>query len=88
MPIDRKLLEILVCPVTKQPVSVLAEGKLDSLNRAIEAGQVRNHGGDMVASSLREALITKNGSTIYPVQEGIPVMLENQSIDTVQLPDW
>ena len=88
MTIDRKLLEILVCPVTKQPVSVLTAGKLETLNLAIEGGSVLNHGGGQVTGPLREALITKNGSTVYPVIDGIPVMLEDESIDTVQLGDW
>ncbi len=88
MTIDRKLLEILVCPVTKQPVSVLPAGKLELLNHAIEGGGVRNHGGDQVTEMLREALVTRNGSKVYPVVDGIPVMLEDESIDTVQLGDW
>lgn len=88
MTIDRKLLEILVCPVTKQPVSVLSEARLTTLNRKIEAGEVRNHGGEVVSEPLAEALMTDNGSTIYPVADGIPVMLEDESIDTVTLDDW
>ncbi len=88
MTIDRKLLEILVCPITKQPVSVLNEPKLTSLNRKIEAGEVRNHMGEQVSEPLREAVITDTGTTIYPVTEGIPVMLEDESIDTVTLGDW
>ncbi len=86
--IDRKLLEILACPVTKQTVSELSPEKLASLNSRIAAGEVVNHGGEAIAEQLRGALITRNGGSIYPIVDNIPVMLEDQSIDTVQLGDW
>lgn len=88
MTIDRKLLEILVCPMTKQPVSLLPAARLESLNQAIEGGGVRNHGGEEVTQPLVVALVTKNGGSVYPVIDGIPVMLEDESIDTAQLGDW
>lgn len=88
MPIDRKLLEILVCPITKQPVNILSAVKLAYLNQRIEAGEVVNHGGTKLESPLPEALITNNGETVYPIDEGIPVMLEDESIATVQFSDW
>ena len=35
MPMDRKLLDILCCPVTKQPLALLDAGELEALNAAI-----------------------------------------------------
>src|SRR3546814_11766867 len=37
---DRKLLDILVCPATRQPLSLLDKPGIDALNRAIAAGGV------------------------------------------------
>ena len=88
MTVNRKLLEILVCPITKQPVSILSGIKLDALNEKISAGDVDNHSGTRIAEPLVEALITENGNTIYPVVDSIPVMLEGESIATVSLGDW
>lgn len=88
MSVDRKLLEILVCPITKQRVSMLSPSKLEIINRNIEAGEALNHGGDVITEPLQEALVTENGNTVYPIEDGIPVMLEDQSIDTLQFPDW
>ena len=88
MSIDRKLLEILVCPVTKQPVSILSESKLAALNEKVQKGEVTNHGGTVLTEPLTQALITRNGGSVYPVDQNIPVMLEDESIDTVQLGDW
>ena len=41
----------------------------------------------MVAVELLQALITQNGTSIYPVEDDIPIMLEEKSIPTDQLPD-
>ena len=37
---DRKLLDILVCPATRQPLSLLDAAGLDAINRAITGGGV------------------------------------------------
>lgn len=88
MPIDPKLLEILVCPVTKQSVRLLGAARLSYLNARIEEGEVVNHVGGEIDKPFREALVTVNGETIYPVDSGIPVMLEDESIPTVQFSEW
>jgi uncharacterized protein YbaR (Trm112 family) len=38
---DKRLLDILCCPVTKVPVRPLARGELDALNKAITGGGVQ-----------------------------------------------
>lgn len=85
---DKRLLDILVCPVTKAPLRLLGEGELAALNRAIEAGPVLTAGGVRVATPLAEALITRDGRTIYRVDDGIPVMLAGEAIATAQLADF
>lgn len=87
-PIDRKLLEILVCPVSKQPVFPLNQTRLVKLNEAIAQGSIHTHAGEKLTEPLREALITKNGNTLYPIDSGIPVMLESAAIPCEQIPDW
>lgn len=84
MPLNRELLNILVCPVTKLPVRLLSASSLDALNQMIREGDVENAAGDRVDSPLSEALITRNGSVVYPVEQGIPVMLEDRSIPVSQ----
>lgn len=88
MPIDRKLLEILRCPVTKQPVLPLSRDKLDKLNALIANGEVHYVDGSKVDHPLQEGLITENGRTVYRVDDSIPVMLEDQSIATEQLSEF
>lgn len=80
MTIDKKLLEILRCPITKQPVMRLDENRLETLNHLISEGGICWADGTPVAEPISEALITDNQTTIYQVEDGIPVMLEDRSL--------
>ena len=84
MPVNGKLLEILCCPVSKTPLTVLGRQKLDKLNDAIKSGEALFVDGEKVTDPLPEALITEDGKVIYPVQDDIPVLLEEKGIGTTQ----
>ena len=88
MAIDKKLLEILVCPVSKVPVKPLAKDRLAILNQCIDRGEVKRLDGTTLQSALSEALITTDDNTIYIVDNGIPIMLEEQGISASQVPGW
>lgn len=87
MTIDGKLLEILCCPVTHAPVVILSAARLQALNAEIAKGAVRNNAGETLTRPLAAALVTESKKTVYPVDDGIPVMLAEQGINTDQLPD-
>ena len=82
---DKRLLTILRCPVSHKGLSVLKKDQLARVNAAIKAGELTNHEGSAVADPLAEALITDDGKRIYPVDDGIPVLLEDESISMEQL---
>ena len=88
MPIDGKLLEILCCPVSKTPLIRVSPRRLKMLNEAISAGALQYVGGDTVEQSLGEALVTEDSKVVYPVVDGIPVLLEQKGIGTTQLQDF
>ncbi|NLO81260.1 MAG: Trm112 family protein [Xanthomonadaceae bacterium] len=77
---DRKLLDILCCPVTGVPLEPLRKDQLAALNELIAAGEVRDYGDNVVTDLLQEALITENGERIYRIDDGIPIMLEEKAI--------
>lgn len=81
MPVSAELLDILVCPETKQPVSLAGEEVLAKVNAEIDAGRLRNRGGDPVTRRVEEALIREDGKVLYVVDDGIPVMLIEESIE-------
>lgn len=78
--IDRELLELLVCPENHMPLHLADEGLIGRLNQAIAAGQVRDQGGEAVQTPIEGGLVREDGKLIYPVQEGIPVMLVERAI--------
>ncbi|GJL82121.1 MAG: hypothetical protein DHS20C01_17550 [marine bacterium B5-7] len=80
MTVDAKLLEILRCPVTKQSVTMLSAERLDHLNQLIEKGEIKHVDGTLVERPLDGALITRNGNTIYKIEDDIPIMLEDLAI--------
>ena len=85
---DKKLLEILVCPSTKVPVRLLAKDKLAILNNLIVNADVRRADGTRVDTALSAALMTEDGRTIYVIDDDIPIMLEDQAIAANQVPGW
>ncbi len=81
MPVSTELLEILVCPETKQPVAMAGDELLTQLNEKIAAGKQRNRGGDKVEKPIAEGLVREDGKVLYAVDDGIPVMLIEESIE-------
>jgi uncharacterized protein YbaR (Trm112 family) len=82
---DKRLLTILRCPVTHKGLSVARSATLHAVNQAIEAGELSNHDGRQLAEPLAEALVTDDGKVLYPVTNGIPVLLEGEAVNLEQL---
>ena len=81
MAVHPELLEILVCPETKQPIALAGADVLARINAEIDAGRLRNRGGETVKTRINEALVREDGRILYPVDDGIPVMLIDESIE-------
>ena len=85
---DKRLLDILCCPVSKTPVRPLGRHELEALNVAIAAGKVDSVAGTPVRERIAEGLITTDRKVIYRIEDGIPVMLPEEGIGTAQLADF
>lgn len=88
MTLDKRLLDILCCPETKQPVHLLSSAQLAALNAAQARGELKLADGSVVATPIQAGLVTADGRTVYRIDDGIPVMLVDQSIDTRQMPGF
>jgi uncharacterized protein YbaR (Trm112 family) len=80
MSVAADLIAILICPETKQPVAAATAAQLAAVNAAIRAGNAYNRAGARVEKELAEALVRQDGRALYPVEDGIPVMLVEESI--------
>ncbi|WP_372360912.1 Trm112 family protein [Xanthomonas sp. NCPPB 1325] len=85
---DRKLLDLLCSPDTRQPLSLLDGKGLEALNTAIAGGRLQSADGTVQAQPLREALITRDRKQIFRVDDGIPVLLAEEAIATAQITDF
>lgn len=85
---DKRLLDILCCPVSKTPLRPLSRVELEALNGAIGAGKVATVAGVAVTGRVAEALVTTDRKVIYRIDDGIPVMLPEEGIGTLQLTDF
>jgi len=85
--VDQRLLDILCCPVSKRPLRAIGRKRLAAINQAIAAGAVLTVDGQPRTRALDDALQTDDGQVLYPVDDGIPVLLADEAIGTVQFND-
>ena len=81
MTIDPELLAILVCPETRQPLSVADGALLERVNAAVAGGGLSTRGGEGVGEEIAEGLLREDGTVLYPIRQGIPIMLIDESIE-------
>jgi uncharacterized protein YbaR (Trm112 family) len=78
--IDGELLKVLCCPESRQRVAPADAGLIESLNRQITAGTLRNRAGDTVTEPIDGGLIREDRKFLYPIRHDIPVMLIDEAI--------
>ena len=82
---DRALLDIICCPVTHTPLELLSERELARLNESIAERKIKNRDEVIVDEPIEQALVTRAGKLVYPIRDGIPVLLEDQAMPLGQL---
>lgn len=78
--VDQQLLDILVCPETKQSLHVADAEMLQRLNDAIQRGSAVNRGGRKIEKAVSEGLVREAGDLLYPIRDDIPIMLVDEAI--------
>ncbi len=78
--LDPELLEILVCPETKARVHLADDALVERVNGAIDGGNLTNRGGLKVGQRIDGGLVREDRKLLYPIIDGIPVMLIDQAL--------
>lgn len=74
------LLNMLRCPDDRSPLVEAEAAVISRLNAEVAAGKLRNRGGDVVAQPLDGGLLRSDGRYLYPIVDGIPVLLVDEAI--------
>jgi uncharacterized protein YbaR (Trm112 family) len=82
---DDAILEILRCPDDHSRLSRADGPLLARVNAAIRSGTVRNRAGEKVPEPIDDGLVRESGDVLYPVIDGIPVMLRDEGILLAQI---
>lgn len=77
---DTNLLSILCCPESRGSLKMADDATLSAVNNAIAAGALANIAGEKVSEKMEEALVSEDGARLYPIREGIPVLLSDESV--------
>ncbi len=73
-------LAILVCPEDKTPVKQAPQDVVDAINKRMKEEKLLNRGGDKVNDPIDGGLLREDGKYLYPIREGIPIMLIEEAI--------
>lgn len=85
---DRKLLDILCCPASKQPLDLLNAAELAAINAVVGQSGLPRNDGSLQSEPLKEGLITRDHKLVYRIDDGIPVLLVDESMATALVTDF
>ncbi len=80
MLIKSELLEILCCPVSKEPLKLISDQELSNLNAKIKQKIVINQNKTLILAPFETGLIEHKNQIFYPIQDQIPILLESESV--------
>jgi len=78
---DPSFLELLRCPIDRQPLVMGSEELTQKLNELIAKRQLRDRADGVVEQPIDGLLVSKDGSRAYAIREGIPALIPSEAIE-------
>jgi uncharacterized protein YbaR (Trm112 family) len=80
MALEPFLLDLVVCPETRQALRVVDDALLTRLNAAVEKDKLKDKAGRTVQPKLQTALARIDGVVAYPVWDDVPRLVVDGGI--------
>ncbi len=77
---DKFLLDLLLCPETREKLTLAPTTLVERLNAAIDAGTLKNRVGAPIKQRLDAALLRADGKFAYGVHDDIPNLILDEAI--------
>ena len=77
---DESFLSLLRCPRTGGELRLAGAEELAEYNASVVEGRLSNAAGRKLTRALEGALVSECGGWLYPVHEGIPVLLVEEAV--------
>jgi len=78
---ESDLLSMLRCPDDRSQLRLADNALIARINDAIRAGRLRNEAGRELDETIDGGLIRAHGDLLYPILDGIPVLLRDEAIE-------
>lgn len=79
--IDEELLNIIVCPETKQDLALAEPELVEKINLLIEKRELLNRSKQKISDKIDGGLVRADRKYLYPVRDDIPILLMDESIN-------
>lgn len=80
MALDPALLELLVCPESREKLTLADADLVARVNEAIKGGRARNRAGRPVEEAIEAGLLRADQKFLYGVRADIPNLLIDDAI--------
>ena len=80
-----EVLATLCCPDDRSALTLASDPLIAEINTVIRGGRLRNRAGRILEQPLDGGLTNATGDMMYPIIDGIPVLVRDEAIPLAQL---